>query len=247
MKILKPIILAAGVAIALGAAIPARADTFTTGEFVSYTQADWNSDAPASTLLQNYFEYVYAPNGFSLDVGIGLSISFDSASAVQAYIPTPGTAGVLTSDQLDPNVTAAGIFGGSVTALALDVDFSAYGALHGTSSTPFGNLRITGFNPNSEYFDLDGMSVSAFLVVVETALGGGSTDGYTIADLDLIAAQITDGFEDGNVSQFANDHLEGPDIETTPLPGALPLFAGGLGALGLLLRRTKPKRPALTA
>ncbi len=33
------------------------------------------------------------------------------------------------------------------------------------------------------------------------------------------------------------------DVETTPLPAALPLFAGGLGVIGLMARRRK-KRPA---
>ena len=29
------------------------------------------------------------------------------------------------------------------------------------------------------------------------------------------------------------------DVETTPLPAALPLFAGGLGVMGLIVRRRK--------
>ena len=221
----------------------ARADTFTAGEFLSYSQDDWTFDAPASTLLGNNFDSVYASNGFSLDVGIGFSISFTSAAAVQAYIPTPGLPGTLTLDQGNPTTTASGEFGGDVTALALDVNFSDFGVLHGTSTTPFGNLLITGFNPNSALFGLDGMSVRTFLVLVETALGGGSTDGYTLDDLDSIAAQIGGGFEDGNVSDFANEYLECPGTCTaaTPLPGALPLFAGGLGVVALLARRRKSK------
>jgi hypothetical protein len=35
--------------------------------------------------------------------------------------------------------------------------------------------------------------------------------------------------------------LSAGSVTTTPLPGALPLFAGGLGALGLLGRRRKRK------
>jgi len=43
--------------------------------------------------------------------------------------------------------------------------------------------------------------------------------------------------------------VAGPSLGTsaTPLPPALPLFASGLGALGVLLRRAKRKRAALAA
>ena len=36
----------------------------------------------------------------------------------------------------------------------------------------------------------------------------------------------------------------GPAVATTPLPAALPLFAGGLGLFGLLARRRKKKAAA---
>ena len=38
-----------------------------------------------------------------------------------------------------------------------------------------------------------------------------------------------------------------PDVSATPLPAALPLFAGGLGVMGLLGRRRKRKAQALAA
>jgi hypothetical protein len=37
------------------------------------------------------------------------------------------------------------------------------------------------------------------------------------------------------------------DVVATPLPAALPLFAGGLGVIGLLARRKKRKAPAAVA
>ena len=40
---------------------------------------------------------------------------------------------------------------------------------------------------------------------------------------------------------------EGTDLVATPLPAALPLFAGGLGVIGLLARRKKRKAPAAVA
>ena|ERR1700733_2094450 len=217
----------------------ARADTFTTGEIVSYTQSDWSLDAPASALLQADFGNVYASNGFTLDVGVGHSISFDNATAVQAYIPTPGLAAALTSDQLDPLTTSSGVFGGDATALALDVNFSDFGVLHGTSSTPFGSLLLTGFTGSLS--GLNGMSVRDLLALAEAELGGSSTL-YDLEDLDSIAAQVTGGFEDGVVTQFATDHIElPPSTSETPLPAALPLFASALGAMGLLGWRRKRK------
>jgi len=34
------------------------------------------------------------------------------------------------------------------------------------------------------------------------------------------------------------------DIEATPLPAAFPLFAGGLGLIGLIARRRKQRQAA---
>jgi hypothetical protein len=227
----------------------ARADTFTAGEFISYTQADWTfpTNGTAFTLLQNNFDNVYASNSFALDVGVGFSISFTSPNAVQLYIPADSTAGALTSDQANPTTTTSGVFGGDVTALALDVNFSDFGALHGTSSTPLGNLILVNFNPNSTFFGLNGMTVRQFLTLAESELGGTSTL-YAFDDIDSITAQITGSFEDGienepPVSDFAMEHLEGPPSETS-VPAALPLFATGLGAMGLFGWRRKRQAAA---
>jgi hypothetical protein len=157
-----------------------------------------------------------------------------------AYLPTSGLVAPLSASIVDPTTTSSGAFGGDVVGLALDVDFSNNGALHGTSSTPFGNLILVNFNPNSADFDLNGMSVSSFLALSETALGDGSTDGHTLDDIDTIVAELGSSFEAGNVSEFATDHLEGP-LSQTPVPAALPLFATGLGAMGLFCWRRKRK------
>ena len=44
-----------------------------------------------------------------------------------------------------------------------------------------------------------------------------------------------------------NVSVDGPAVSETPLPAALPLFAGGLGVMGLLARRRKRKAAAALA
>lgn len=51
----------------------------------------------------------------------------------------------------------------------------------------------------------------------------------------------------GNNNAFARSASGGVEVSTTPLPAALPLFAGGLGVIGLLARRKKKAAAALAA
>jgi hypothetical protein len=245
MKIMMRTILAAGIAIALGALGPARATTFTANDYVTYGQSDWPSDPTAEANVANNFDTVYASG--SLIVGIGYNMTFDSPGAIGAYLPSNGPAAPLGAFTDDPASTPSGVYGGDVTALALNVNFSDKGLLPGTSSIPFGDLLLMGFSGSLS--GLNGISVSSFLTLNETALGGGST-GYAISDLDPYLQQVNGSFATGVVTTFAADHLEfPPDITnaTTPLPAALPLFATGLGALGLLGWRRKRKGAALVA
>jgi hypothetical protein len=241
------IVTAAGAAlIAIGALGPARAATFTAGDFVTFTQADWSLNPSAATLLQANFQAVYLPEGATMTVGVGNSIFFDSAAGVLAYEPTAGLAAALTGSLVDPTSSVSGVFGGNVTALKLNVDFSAAGLL-GTSSTPFGSLLLTGLTGTQA--GLNGMSVSAFLALSEIALGGGSTGYAILTDIDPLSAQLNAAFEGGVADTFATNDLEfAPTlVPQTPVPAALPLFATGLGAMGLFGWRRKRNAAAIAA
>jgi hypothetical protein len=172
------------------------------GEMLSYTQADWTLDAPAATLLGVQFENVYASNGFSLDVGHGFEMSFDSATAVMAYIPTPGSPGPLDSDVLDPTTTSSGIFGGDVTALALDVDFGDANLLTDTTGVAFGDLSVC----STGVAGLDGKSVRQLLSIAEDLLGGTASP-FQISDVDPVVSLVTGAFEDGSPTAFAQQHI----------------------------------------
>jgi hypothetical protein len=185
-------------------------------------------------VLQDNFQSVYLSTDAALIVGGGYTIVFDGPTAILTYLPSSGIASALTGSTIDPPTGLTGIFGGAVTALALNVDFSAAGLL-GTSSTPFGNLLLTGLTGTQA--GLNGTSVSGLLALSETALGGGSTS-YSIADLASLDGVVSGAFEEGAVNPFATNDLEFP-ATATPLPAALPLFAGGLGFVGFLAKRRK--------
>ena len=240
----------------LFSASAARAGTFATNDFVSYGEGSYANDPTAELLLSDHFGDVY--NGspaFELTVGGttpgSFYISFDGAAGVQTYLPSSGPPGALTGTMLDPTTTASGLFGGDVTALALDIDFNAKGYL-GNSTTRFGDLVLTGFTGSLS--GLDGMSVSGFLALSELALGGAAT-AYSYSDLDNVTSSISTAFYDGNAHDFATDHLDFPQVSNpqlpilspTPLPSSILLFGSGIAGFGALRRRRRNSSKALPA
>lgn len=57
----------------------------------------------------------------------------------------------------------------------------------------------------------------------------------------------TPGNADIDVNVTGNVLLGSTAVTATPLPAALPLFAGGLGMIGLFSRRRKQKKAAFAA
>jgi hypothetical protein len=151
--------------------------------------------------------FVYAPTGGVLEVGFpgpaGLSMAFSNAPPVLFYLPAVGPAATLNADLLDPSSSASGVFGGEVVALKLNVDFSAAALIGGTSGLSFGDLMLRGFSSQPS---LNGMTVSGFLAVANTVLGGGAAP-FTPPELASIALELNTAFFIGIPSTLAQTHL----------------------------------------
>lgn len=182
----------------------------TNGQFCTYGQGGWGARPEGNnpgTILSNNFTTVY-PGGF-VEVGIpgpaGFSMQFTSAFAIETYLPAMAMPNVLTNDYVNPTNTSAGVFGGQVLALQLNVDFSDAGITQG-SGGPFGNLIYN--DMSSPFF---GFTVRQILAVANQALGGSPiTNGVTISDLNMLVTLLNESFEDCTPSAWAQMNLVAP-------------------------------------
>jgi hypothetical protein len=174
---------------------------FEPGDFCSYTQGGWSSPPsggnPGSILADN-FDGIYA----DLIVGTGFAMTFESAPDVEAYLPAGGTSGALTANVTNPTSTSAGVFGGQVTALRLNVDFNDAGIIDGFLGS------ISGLFLQGTGGSLDGQTVAAILAAAELALGGGALPtGYDLSSLNNLVDELNNAFDNCDPSDWAQIHL----------------------------------------
>jgi hypothetical protein len=190
------------------------------GDQVTYSQLVWGNDPSVSTaaaLLQAKYFTVYASTAGAMTVGAaspGYSMVFLDPTAVLTYLPTSGAVAPLNADLIDPTSSSSGEFGGDVTALELNVDFSDHGELAASSTTTFGDLTLCDY---AALPTLDGMSVRQVLALANAALSGEAT-GYSLLDVDAIAQLLDNAFPGGGASSFAQQNL---------VVGACPVWKSG--------------------
>jgi uncharacterized repeat protein (TIGR01451 family) len=193
------------------------------GDIITYDASDWTSDATASRLLLSDFVPTYSSQAATLIVGSLStdSMYFDSPDAVQAYLPTSGSPGALTGAVVDPTTTSAGVFGGDMVALHLDVDFGDAGFLDNTSGLNLGDLTVCDLpsvpttGEPAALPELNGLSVRQVLAIADAALSGGPAI-YTPAQLDPLIVGLTVSFEygvpEGLASYLYDGACPGPDL-----------------------------------
>lgn len=180
----------------------------------------------------------------ALTIGAALFCCAAPASAVTVnyvltFTPTGGTAtggtGLLVLNEFPGVLTNIGINGNDHDGIGADF-VSLTATVNGTNFT-FTNLNNVFFlgENNGVWNNISAQS--------DVASGSG---GHTFR---LGTGGLTYNLQDINVTQIGNGIItvgapqiqQGGNAGATPLPAALPLFAGGLGVIGLVARRNRRK------
>lgn len=161
--------------------------------FATYTQGGWGAvpkgNNPGAILSRNWTT-VYGSS--ALVIGGNYTMKFSSPSAITGYLPAGGTPGVLKKNYTNPTSTEAGVFGGQVTALRLNVDFS----IKGITQPGLASLKIA---PGNKFA---GYTVAQLLSLAQQVLGGNLSAlpaGCSVSDLNNAADRINNNFDGGSM------------------------------------------------
>jgi len=182
------------------------------GDMNSYGQTSWADPKLnfATASVAANFPAVYASTYGVLQVGIasGPAIYFAQSDAVEGFLPQSGPPAALAASFYNPSYyvpSSAGVFGGEVVALKINIDFSDAKVMPAKSSVPFGDLLLCGLTSTPS---LNGITVRLFSDLDNASLGGWPVPfGYSIADLNALTQQLNSSFDNGTAGSFAKDHL----------------------------------------
>lgn len=168
---------------------PPDDQTIENGDYCTFSQGGFGGNGTPYDRLAANFPTLY-PSG--VEAGIlgttGYSMRFNTATAVQDYLPASKTANKLNADLVNPTSTNSGVFGGQVLALKLNI------ALSDAAVNPanFGDLYYC-----DAASSLNGQTVRQILAAAETTLGGGALpSGYNYSTLSELCANLDLSFDD---------------------------------------------------
>jgi hypothetical protein len=180
-------------------------------DLLTFGQGAWGANPNGqniSTTLVNDFDAVFAPENDLMEIGIpgaaGFSIIFDEGSALVTFLPASGAAGALTADLLDPASSSAGVYGGEVAALRLNIAFGDAGVIKGTTNLLLGDLHVCALTGTQA--PLNNLTVRQIQDQANILLGGGPGT-VSISDMFQVINGIDMSFNGGPVSTFAQQNL----------------------------------------
>lgn len=132
------------------------------------------------------------PSGLVVGHSSGFTLKLSLASDVEKFLPAGGQPKALDKNYVDPKSTKAGVFGGQVVALKMNIAFSDADKI-GSGSIKLGSLIVTA-GP------LAGKTVYEVLDIVNLSLSGGTTP-YSYSQLNDAATAINENFNEGKVNK----------------------------------------------
>jgi hypothetical protein len=181
------------------------------------TGQGWNNKNGGHKFLEDNWSSICSSGNVS--VGDHFKMTFTSADAIEKYLPTGGTPGVLTANMTDPTSTSAKVFGGNVLALCLNLDSSSAGI----TPAGFGDLLLANLVEGAvdvkltltadEAAALNGQTISQVLADAEHVLGGnGASSAYGLdtSKLNALTEILNESCISGDISPFAELHLRKP-------------------------------------
>ncbi len=163
----------------------------------TYSQGGWHAPANgqnAGVLRDTHFSDVF-PSGLVIGDPNNYTMTFTSAQAIADFLPGTGNSQVLTQNVTNPpDASLTGNWAGQIAAAIMNVEFNDKGYL---GSGP-NKLKDLVFFAGP----FQGMSVTNFLNLANTAIGGGGLGGFTISEIAYAAEQININFENGDQNFF---------------------------------------------
>jgi hypothetical protein len=159
------------------------------GPSCTVTQGGWGAaphgNNPAAFLAANF-----PVSGVT--IGGAFSLHFTTAQGVESFLPQGGPPSFLNASATNPTTSSAGVFGGQVLALELNVTLKGDGGLvlFGTGTS------------------LDGKTLTQVLAAANLALGGGALPaGFTYSSLNDLVDDINNAFDGCSATAWATAHL----------------------------------------
>jgi hypothetical protein len=211
----------------------------------------------ALTLLPSFHAKADAVSPFGATTGTGPWTLTSTASTYSGLEidPAPLTFSQLSSLSVTFTDLAGGAYGGSPRFSVGLQDGADVHFIHislGTSpnfadndpaafTTAFSGFNVIGNNDTGRYDTSQFVGGSPFTDYSSALALLGS---LKVTELDFV---VDGGWGANGVQQLTVNEFNFGSTSETPLPAALPLFATGLGALGLIARRWKKKAAAVAA